>query len=241
MTQFTDFVSKGKIRRYNPFDCINNFEDAYLIGYLSSDGTYSMTTKVNGKQYPRMGVTSTTIETIEYFRDNYCPDTIINYREPRSSEKVNAVNPTAEFWFPSIYKNIFPKYGIYCHKPERDLLNIPVEYMGACLLGVMDADGCFVKRDRDDCRITLLNVHIVSSAYNILTTIKDFVKDHLEIDASIYQRKDKEYYELRINNTNSSFRFGEFIYSQLPKKYNLEKFKLFQNYYNYYTSDVLSA
>lgn len=235
---FTTYVTKGKEWRYKPFNVISNPEDAYLIGYLSSDGTYSVTTKTNGKVYGRMGVSSTSIDIIEYFKETYAPDNKLNYRQPRSSVKVNAINPTVELWFPSIYRNTFNIFGIYKHKPERDIKNVSIEFMNSCLLGIMDADGCFVIRNREDCNIKLLNVHIVSSATNLLKTIQAHLKITLNINSSIYVRKNNNCSELRINNTQDSIKFGKYIYNNLPTKFNENKYNIFKSYCDLYNIDI---
>lgn len=230
MESFSEYTDKNIVRRFYKFNYISNSTDAYLIGYLSCDGNYSEQKK-NGKLYPKMGVTSTDKYIVESFQKTYCPDQSILYREPRSSLKVNATKSTADLWFPKKMETTFKKFGIYTEKSKRRLIGIPKEYMSSYTLGVMDADGCFVVRHRKDCRTPRLNIHIVSSAVDLLLDIQKHLELNLNIASSIYNRKSSKCSELRINNTVSAIKFGEWIYSKLPNTYNYKKHSIFKNYY----------
>jgi hypothetical protein len=229
MENFSEYTDKGKTRRYVNFDKIENVDDAYLIGYLSSDGSFSTVTK-NSKQYFKFGVCSTDIYLMESFHKKYCPDQAISYRKPRSSKKVNATKSIAEIWFPTKMNITLKKFGIFCPKINRRLIGIPKEYMSSYVLGMMDADGCFAIRNRKDCRTPRLNIHIVSCAEELLKDIQRYIEVYLNISSSIYNRKDKKCSEFRINHTNNAILFGEWIYSKLPSNYNYKKHSIFTKY-----------
>lgn len=230
---YSEYTSKGKTCRYYDFNTITNPTDAYFIGYMSSDGSY-IEGKKEDKIYPRMGITSTDIFLVEFFVKRYSPDTSINYREPRSSIKVKANRSTAEAVFPRKLSNIFNNFGIFTFKPKRRLIGIPKIFLSAYILGVLDADGCFVIRHRKDCRTPRLNIHISSGAVDLLKDVQLVLERNLNISSSIYNRKNMS--ELRINNTQSSVKFGHWVYTNLPQCYNYKKHNIFKNYLNFISS-----
>lgn len=233
MENYGEYTVRGKVFRYKEFDKITNSDQAYFIGYMSADGGY-LRNKRKDNQFPKMSLTSTDKYLVEHFCETYSPDTSIQYREPRSSKKVNASNPTAEINFSSKMNDTFKRFGIFDYKPNRQMVGIQRAFYSSYILGVMDADGCFVVRHRRDCRTPRLNIHIVSSAIKILENIQRILETELNISSSIYERKNQECYEFRINNTDHAVKFGEWIYSNKPSCYNYKKNKIFSNYINTY-------
>lgn len=233
MESFDEYNVRGKIYKFKNFDKIENVNDAYFIGYMSADGGFLKGQKSNSELcYPSMSLTSIDHYIVEAFQNRYCPDTKIQYRQPRSSKKVKANNPTAELDFPKGMKETFNKFGIFDYKPNRTMVGIPRDYYSTYVLGIIDADGCFVVRERRDCRTPRLNVHIVSSAIKILENVQRILQLELNISSSIYQRKSSDCFELRINDTENSIKFGKWIYSRCPLNYNFKKKKIFENYIN---------
>lgn len=230
---FSEYTVRGKTYRYYAFDKIENADDAYFIGFMSADGSY-LHNKKGDTNYPRMGLTSTSRYVVYKFHERYCPDAVVSERGLRSSEKIKANNPITEITFPRKLSSTFKKFGILDYKPKRKLRGIPKHLMSACVLGITDADGCFVIRHRKDCRTPRLNVHIVSGAINVLEQIQRFIDEELGISSSLYQRKASDCFELRINNSNNAVKFGNWIYSNLPSVYDFKKKRIFDDYYNRY-------
>ena len=190
MESMSEYTIRGKIYRFRNFDKIESPKDAYFIGYMSADGSY-LRGKHGDKFYPNMSITSIDKYIVEEFQKEYCPDTKIQYREPRSSAKVNATHSTAEMDFPKGMSETFKRFGLLDYKTNRTMVGIPKKYFNSYILGIMDADGCFVVRNRRDCRTPRLNIHIVSEAIKILENIQRILQFELNISSSIYQRKNK--------------------------------------------------
>lgn len=227
MENYDEYTSKGIVFRYNGFEKITNHEDAYFIGYMSSDGSY-IAGKKGDKFYPRMGLTSTDAYIVKAFQQRYSPDTAINNREPRSGN-FKANKSTLEISFPRVLSKTFNHFGIFCFKPERRVIGIPKQFMSSYVLGVIDADGSIVVRHRKDCRTPRLNIHIVSGALNLLTDIQRYLDIELGISSSVYVR-DTKCSDLRINHTGKAIAFCNWIYSSRPETYNFRKYGVFQNY-----------
>lgn len=229
MESFGEYNDKGNVYRYKTFDKITSKEEAYFIGFMMMDGSF-LNFKKGNKRYPRMGITTTFHYFVEYYQQMYCPDTTITTREARSSKKVNAINPTKEIEFPRKMNRIFERFGLLDYKPNRKVVGIPKRFVHCFVLGVMDADGCFVVRHRKDCRTPRLSVHVVSSCINCLEWIQRYAEEELGFASSVYQRKNSACYELRINNTKSAIKFGQFIYSDLPEVYYHKRKRIYDKY-----------
>lgn len=238
-SDFREYTVRGKVIRYRNLDAISNSTDAYFIGYLSADGTYQLGKKPNGKCYPTMGISSTDEYIIKMFRDLYCPLVVYKNRGKRSSKKVRSTHDGFEMKFPRAMRQGFNKFGIFDYKPNRHMVGIGKTVQWAYMLGVMDADGCFVVRHRRDCRTPRLNIHIVSSAYNILIEMQRRLEE-AGIISSVYGRKGSNCFELRINNTQHAIKFGKLLYSDLPAVYNFKKKQIFDTYVNTYASSSCS-
>lgn len=235
MESYSEYTDKGMTRRYRTFDKITNPTDAYFLGFIGADGGYTAgIKKPSGKSYPRMSVSSITKNIVEGIQQRYCPDVALCKRGLRNSGKFIARTPAVELHFPRVLGELFKRYGIFSHKPERRLVGIPKAYLSAYVLGLLDADGCFVVRRRKDCRTPRLNIHIVSSAHLLLQDVQRVLECELGIASSVYSRN-TNCHELRISNTQSAIRFGHWVYSNLPEFYYLKKHQIF----NQYISEVM--
>lgn len=238
-SDFREYTVRGKVVKYKELSSLSNSTDAYFIGYISADGTYQRGMKPNGKSYPTMGISSTDEYIVRMFRNLYCPLVQYSNRGKRSSKKVKANNDSFELKFPRGMKNTFNKFGVFDYKPSRKMVGVSKSMQWAYMLGIMDADGCFVVRHRRDCRTPRLNIHIVSCAYNVLVEMQRRLEEQ-GIISSVYQRKSSNCFELRINNTEHAIRFGKLLYRDLPSVYNYKKKHIFDTYVNTYTSSSCS-
>lgn len=238
-SDFREYTVRGKVIKYKELSSLSNSTDAYFIGYISADGTYQQGMKPNGKSYPTMGISSTDEYIVRMFRNLYCPLVQYKNRGKRSSKKVKANNNSFELKFPRGMKDTFNKFGVFDYKPSRKMVGVSKSMQWAYMLGIMDADGCFVVRHRRDCRTPRLNIHIVSCAYNVLVEMQRRLEEQ-GIISSVYQRKSSNCFELRINNTEHAIRFGKLLYRDLPSVYNYKKKHIFDTYVNTYTSSSCS-
>lgn len=213
------------------FDCIDSEDKAYFIGFMSADGGFE-----RGGSYPRMSLSSTSIFIVEAFTKKYQPNHSINYRDPRPPQLrkdgtiIVGNKRFAVIAFSSKMNETFKRFGIFSYKKDRECVGIPNSFFWSFVHGIMDADGCFVIRNRKDCRTPRLNVHIVSSSIKVLEEIQRRLSNYFSITSSIYQRKCSECFELRINNTEHSKKFGKLMYEKLPTNYIFKKKKIFDSF-----------
>lgn len=232
---YREYTIRGNVVRYYKMQRIGSYTDAYFIGYMSAGGSYQLGKKANGTCYPRMGLTSTDEYIVKMFRDLYCPTVSYKNRGKRSSQKVKSNRDSFEIWFPRPMSTGFNKFGIFSYKQDRHMVGISKEFQWAYILGVVDAGGCFVVHNRRDCRTPRLKAYISSSAYYVLIEIQRRLEE-AAIISSVYKRKGEDCYELRINSTEHSIKFGLLLYSSLPSVYNYKKKSIFDSYLQNYSS-----
>lgn len=232
-----EYTVRGKEYIVYPIDKIQNATDAYVIGYLAADGAYSKIGKQ--KNFDRMSITSSQKFVIDGIIENYIPN---NEAMDRSNRKISITNtlgktynyenrPCWEMHFPIRFTESLRKYGIVCNKPERVMAGIPKQFRSAYILGFMDGDGSIVVRHRKDCRTPRLSIHIITGAQKIALQLQNELANEYGIISSIYHRQgNKNYCELRINNTQHAIKFCEIIYSNLPDFYNFKKKQIFDSY-----------
>lgn len=229
---YCEYTYKDKLYKYHPFDKIENVDDAYFIGYMSSDGGYRKGACGSGC----MQISSTEKYVIYAFRERYCVGVPVRFAL-NSSEKVRAVNEVASFNFISKMNETFNRFGIFCKKPERRMVGIPKKYFYSYLLGVLDADGCFLRTRRKDNRPDGLRIKIASSARLHLLDIQRMLE--LEgFSSSVYQRSTQNCYDLYIQNTKSVVEIAKRMYETFPFVYNMKKHSIYQKYVKDYYKAV---
>lgn len=229
-----EYAARGNQYIVYPIDKIESATDAYIVGMLAADGSFS----VNPRGYVRCTLSSSEKFVINGIINEYMPLTPAMDRSNRDIDITNSQGKTYHYHNREHYEvnisapliNSLRKFGIICPKPERVISGIPQRYMSAYILGFFDGDGSVVVRHRKDCRTPRLSIHFVTGATRIAEQIQNELANRLNIASSIYQRNEN-CVDLRINHTERSVQFCQWIYSDLPKFYSFKKKNIFDSYY----------
>jgi hypothetical protein len=204
----TEYKINNSTYRLNTFDKIRNEEDAYLIGYLLGDGGFCASTH---KRKSRLFVSSTERYIIDFFKENYCPDTAITSKIPVNKTR-NIVSSRESHVLMFSSKFDFTKFGVQCLKKDRTFHNVPKELFGDFLRGLFDADGSFSwgrRKDRDRLwcgfKITHQNKKALEKVQNVLLNVYN-------ISSGIDKKKDEDCYVLHNSRRDDAIKFYSIMY-----------------------------
>ena len=230
--QYVEYTVRDQIVKVLKIEYPINKNDAYLIGRIAGDGSYTFNEK---KQFIRMGFTSKDYNIMKYLKELYCPNTQII---DRSNREININNgyktynyknlESYELHFPIRLTEQFSKHGIVCKKQDRVIACIPDNLFSCAMLGFFDSDGSIAVRHRKDCRTPRLNMILTSSAEKILKHTQRHLENKLNISCSIY--KEKNFSRLKIENTKKCIEFFDWLYSELPDFFCYKKKNIFDQY-----------
>jgi len=237
--QLVEYQVRGQKKKCYVLDKISSSTDAYIIGLLCADSGFIL----SKNRYPRLTFYTSELWAAKnislFFGGSYKERTrnidITNAQGRKYSYKNNI---SYDVEIPSKSTQSLSKFGIVTKKRDRVLAGIPKDFFKSAILGFLDGDGSIVVRKRKDCRTPRLNIHFVTSCEKLTVHIQRHLEAVLNISSSIYKRSDS-CIELRINNTTSSIKFCEWIYSDLPDFYNKKKKNIFDEYKSCVSSDEL--
>lgn len=230
--QYVEYTVRDQIVKVLKIKYPINKNDAYLIGRIAGDGSYSFNEQ---KKFIRMGLTSKDFSIMNSIKNLYCPNTNILDRNNREITINNGYKDyhyknleSYELNFPIRLTEQFQKHGIVAPKKDRVIAGIPDNLFSCALLGFLDSDGSIQVRHRKDCRTPRLNLVLTSSAEKILKHIQRHLENKLNISCSIHQ--EKNFSRLKIDNTKKAIEFCDWIYSILPDFYCYKKKNIFDQY-----------
>jgi hypothetical protein len=235
--EMREYSINGVKYRLNLFEKIENKHQAYLIGYLCGDGGINTSTH---KRKARVYVVSVAKDTIDYFKDTYCPDNEVSVRLNNNVKKgIFAKQPAYTLNFSSKFSETFNKFGILSKKEDRVLVNIPKRFMRYYILGIFDADGHISFGNRKDRNRLWGNFAITHQSYNVLHSIQTYLVNELNIATSVTQRKEENCIDLKTSNRDSLLKIFHWIYSDADEiKYNKKKYYNFKKFTEEYMSDA---
>jgi hypothetical protein len=221
-SKYSEYTVRGITYRYVSFDAIRNITDAYTIGYVACDGGF-----VENRGHPFMMVNSVDRSVLELFKNEYCPDSRIWNTGKKSSEKVTATNDCYEFRFAPKMRDSFSKFGVFCAKKNRRIVNIPDSMILPYAAGAMDSDGFITVSHRKDCRSPRLRWFITSCAENWLVDLQNKLDKIYGIPTTLrIHHANGKCFRLQSQNTEANIWFlSEMNALELPyrnsKKYNV--------------------
>lgn len=212
MENYGEYTVRGSVKKYR---IVCKDEDAYLLGYLACGGGYI----VNGG-FPFMMVSSTEKYIVQWVQERYIPDNKIISVGKKSSKKVRAVNDVFELRWSGKASEQFKKFGIFCKKPERRIVNIPNRSMPKYLAGCIDGDGFITVTHRKDCRTPRLRFFITHGGEKFLSDLQCKM-DLLGVSTTLRQHGDNVW-RLQAQNTAQNIQFLNSIKGFLRNKKKLE-------------------
>lgn len=223
-----EYTVQGEKYRFQLFDKINTSEQAYLIGYLLGDGGYGEKTH---KRLARMFVTSTEEYIINYFQNNFCPDTTISSRIPvNKTRNIKSNKLSYKIQFSSKFYETFNKFGLLSVKTGRTFHNIPKDEMKSLLLGLFDADGCISWGKRKDRNRIWANFLITHPNIKMLEKIQRFLTDELGVNTGITLKGEEKCYILRTSDRFQVVKILDYLYESNSEIYNITKNENYKAY-----------
>jgi len=222
--EYSVFTINNRDTRLREFYEIKTKEDAYFMGYMLGDGGISGGTR---KRNPRMTVVSIDKYIIEYFKERYQPDSQIYSRIPVNNTRpeIVSIEQSHKIGFSSYYSDTFDKYGLLTHKPNREIKNIPEEFMKQYILGFLDADGSIsyhAQKSDDRLRVSIKFTH---PSEQVLSYIKRYLNMSIGSGGTIHDKKNEKCKCLSISGLLDVVKFVDWIYSDLPEMYNKRKYE----------------
>jgi hypothetical protein len=230
--KFKEYIINGKTYRMNIFETAKTREDNYLIGYLLGDGGINPETH---KRNARLFVSSTEKYIIDFFKNNYCPDVIMDSRIPiNKTRNIVSKIESHKINFSSKFSNVFKKYGLLSKKIDRTYHNIKKDNMNCFLLGLFDADGHISWGRRKDRNRLWCNYGITHPSLKMLTKLQRFFSDELGISTYISPKPNENCYVFRTSRREDIVTILEYMYVDTPVIFNKTKYENSMRYIKEY-------
>lgn len=225
--------TKAKINNPNMkehfFQEINSEENAYFLGLLITDGNIF---KDNTGRQASISITLNLEDEymLQKFKEVLRADTSIGY-DNRGCGQI-AVRS-------DIIAEDLAKYGVVPRKSYHTYLpEIPNQYMCHLLRGIFDGDGSILAKPspNDDGHNRFLHCISFCGTHKLMEGISNYLYENLAFKQkpTVYDYKDRQLSELKIQNINDIYLFGTYIYKKatifLDRKYKI--FLDFKQHYN---------
>lgn len=230
---YSIYKINGKEYRIRDFSEINTKEEAYFIGYLLGDGAYARRSK---KKLEKISISSIEEYIIKFFKQYFQPDNNYRSRIPVNKTR-NIVTETYSHIMPisSVLSDTFVKYQIMGLKEDRRFCELSSEsLMKSYILGLIDSDGYvsyhygFNSSEKDrkenDKRTVLKHaIGITHPATEMLVSLNLYLTKILGINGIVDKKSDEKCMIYRINSRPHIKVLIEWLYSDLPMCYNIDK------------------
>lgn len=225
--------TKAKINNPNMkehfFQEINCEENAYFLGLLIADGNVF---KDNTGRQASISITLNLKDKymLQKFKDILQANTSINYDGRGCGQIAVRSNIMAED---------LAKYGVIPHKSYCTYLpKISNQYMWHVLRGIFDGDGSILAKPspNNDGHNRFLHSISFCGTHKLMDDISNYLYENLAFKQkpTVYDYKDRQLSELKIQNIDDIYLFGTYIYKGatifLDRKYKI--FLDFKEHYN---------
>lgn len=211
------------------FKEINCEENAYFLGLLISDGN------VFKDDTGRQASISITLDLkdeymLQKFKEVLSANTSIGYDRRGCGQIAVRSNIMAE----DLAKyGVIPRKSLHTYLPE-----IPNEYMWHLLRGIFDGDGSILAKPspNNDGHNRFLHSISFCGTHKLMEDISNYLVRYLDLKQkpTVYDYKDRELSELKIQNIDDIYLFGTYMYKGanifLNRKYQI--FLDFKKHYN---------
>jgi hypothetical protein len=197
----------------NALEQITTPEEAFLVGYLAGDATFRYNKKklASGeiKLHPQIYISDTMDLDILNWIANIFPNTGVKTRERVIKEK-NRVMHT--LYFPKAFQMSLEKFGLFNHKPTREILGVPDELFLYAFQGLSLADGCVHIRYRKDCKTPRLNFCIAHQSYPLFNYLKEKLNTEFNYPSQIRSRSNENVIYLDCQHTEENKKFLKLLF-----------------------------
>ena len=227
------YLVNGKEYRIRDFEEVNTKEEAYFIGYLLGDGSFS---KHSPKKLEKLTITSVEEYIIQFFNNYFQPDN--KYRSAMPVNNTRNIVATREAHImplSSVFTDVFCKYKIMGLKQDRRFVELENEsLMKSYIIGLIDADG-YVSyhygfnssdKNRKESDKTILKhaIGITHPSTEMLIELNNYLNKTLGINGIIDKKSGEKCMIYRINSRMDIKVFIDWLYSDLPQIYNTNKY-----------------
>lgn len=225
-----------KAQIFNPnlkehyFEIIDSEDKAYFLGLIIADGNVFVSN--GGNRQASISITLDLKDEYMLLKFKECVNTNTNIGHDGRGCGTIAVRS-------NIMANELAQYGIVPRKTFIAYLpKVEDKYMSHLIRGIMDGDGSIHSKQspRDDGHNRYLHSISFCGTYELMTNISDYIYKYLNLNVKpkVYKYKDKSLSEMKIQNINDMFKFGQWIYENstiyLKRKKNI--YNEFLNHYN---------
>lgn len=207
------------------FDEIDTEEKAYFLGLLISDGN------VFSDETGRQASISITLDSndeyiLNTFRKVLGANTSIAHDSRGCSQIAVRSNKMAK---------ALAKYGVVPRKSYITYLplNIPKEMLSHLIRGIFDGDGSIQAHQHGT---RFLHAFSFCGSHKLMQDIVNYFQEHLDLigTISIYDYKDKELSDFKLQTVQDMYTFGEWIYKDatIYLKRKKDKYLEFKKHYN---------
>jgi intein/homing endonuclease len=223
--RFDEYIIRNQTFRYYKEKHVQNEDDAYLIGFMACDGAF-----INNDRCTKMSINNTQLNIIEWFKDNYSPDTKIEETGIKVTKRVNAINPVYELKFSAKMRDFWNNHGIFCYKKDRRLIGIKHKFFWAYFAGCIDGDGFVTVAKRKDQRTESIRVFITHESERFLEDLQHKLME-FNIASGLKEHDSGNCYRLGIQ---SKFALMPILEKIEPHLKNQQKKKIVNDYLNKY-------
>ena len=231
----TPKYSKAKLNNPNMkehfFQEINCEENAYFLGLLISDGN------VFKDDTGRQASISITLNLkdeymLEKFKEVLQANTSIGHDGRGCSQIAVRSNIMAED---------LAKYGVVPRKSYNTYLpQVPNQYMWHLIRGIFDGDGSILAKPspNNDGHNRFLHSISFCGTHELMQNISDYIFEYLDLQQkpAVYDYKDRQLSELKIQNKDDIYLFGTYMY-QGATIFLDRKYKIFLDFKEHYNLD----
>lgn len=207
------------------FDEIDTEEKAYFLGLLISDGN------IFNDETGRQASISITLDSndeyiLENFRKALCANTSITYDGRGCSQIAVRSNKMAE---------ALAKYGVVPRKSHITYLplNISKGMFSHLIRGIFDGDGSIQAHQHGT---RFLHAFSFCGSHKLMQDIVKYFQKHLNLIGaiSVYDYKDKELSDFKLQTVQDIYTFGEWMYKDATIYLNRkrDKYLEFKKHYN---------
>lgn len=209
----------------NFFDEIDTEEKAYFLGLMISDGN------VFNDETGRQASISITLDSndkyiLEAFRSALGANTSVAHDGRGCSQIAVRSNKMAE---------TLAGYGVVPRKSHITYLplNIPKDKFSHLIRGIFDGDGSIQAHQHGT---HFLHSFSFCGSHRLMQDIVDFLQEHLSLVGaiSVYDYKDKELSDFKLQTIQDMYTFGEWMYkdASIYLKRKRDKYLEFKKHYN---------
>ena len=127
---------------------------------------------------------------------------------------------------------VIPRKSLFTYLPS----NVPNNLMDHVIRGIFDGDGSIqAKINNKDSHNRFLHSFSFCGSHKLMEDISNYCLEHLNLDVNpkVYDYHDRELSDIKIQNKNDMYQFGEWLYKD-ASIYLIRKKEVYDNFKTHY-------